>query len=467
MGKKRPNPQAVAFDDLYITHPHAAGIDVGASELWVAVPESHATPPIGCFGTYTPDLHALAQWLLASGVDTVALESTGLYWLPLYEVLDAHGLEVYVVNGQHSKNVPGRKSDVADCQWLQKLHSYGLLRASFRPTETIAALRALVRQRQLLVEQSAMHIQHLQKALLQMNLRLTEVVSDISGLTGLRIIRAIVAGERDPQQLAALRDPKCARSATEIAAALSGHYRAEHLFALRQALEGYDFYQQQVAACDRELDAYYASLPDQPADPDARPPRARRSKRRKNQAHFDLARVLFAKIGVDLTAIEGIDALTVQTVIAEIGLDMTRWPTVKHFTSWLALSPHHRTSGGKRLSSRTKKTANRAATALRLAAQSLARSQSALGAFYRRIRAKHGPPKAVTATAHKLARIIYAMLQTRRPYHAQSALDYEQQHEQRLRRSLDRKAKRLGLQLVPLGATLSDATQQASSPLVS
>ncbi len=459
-------PKPAPFAELTVTHPHAAGLDIGASEIWAAVPPGRDPQAVRAFGTFTRDLHALADWLVACQVDTVAMESTGLYWLPLYEILEARGLAVYLVNAQHSKNVPGRKSDVADCQWLQKLHSYGLLRASFRPPEAIAALRALVRQRELLVQSRAAHIQHMQKALLQMNLLLTPVVSDISGQTGLRIIRAILAGERDPHTLAQLRDPKCAKSEAEIAAALTGHYRAEHLFALRQAVEAFDFYHQQIAAGDRELEAYYATLPDQPPGPDVPPPAPRRTTPRKNQPHFDLRSVLFQKVGVDLTAIDGIDALSAQTIIAEIGLDMSRWPTVKHFTSWLGWAPHTDTSGGKRLRSRTKKSANRAATALRVAAQSLARSQSALGAFYRRIRAKHGAPKAVTATAHKLARIIYAMLQDRQPYHDMGASYYEQQYEERVLRNLKRKAARLGLQLVPL-ASPADPPLATGEPLVS
>jgi hypothetical protein len=301
MGKAKVRSQPVAFEQMSVTHPHAAGIDIGANELWVAVPPGRVPETVRCFGTFTTDLYALAEWLLTCQVDTVAMESTGLYWLPLYEVLEARGLEVYLVNGQHSKHVPGRKSDVADCQWLQKLHSYGLLRASFRPLEAIATLRALVRQREGVVQSRAAHIQHMQKALLQMNLRLTEVVSDISGKTGLRIIRAILDGERNPQALAQLRDPKCARSEADIAAALTGHYRTEHLFALRQAVEAFDFYQQQLAACDNELAAHYATLPDQPSDPDTPPPAPRRTTPRKNQPTFDLTSLLFQKVGVDLT----------------------------------------------------------------------------------------------------------------------------------------------------------------------
>ena len=447
--QKRISVKTTDVEGMPIVHPQAAGIDIGATELWVAVPPTREGPTVRCFGPYTRDLEALAEWLLACQVDTVAMESTGLYWLPLYEVLEARGLEVYLVNGAHSKNVPGRKSDIADCQWLRKLHSCGLLRASFRPTAEIASLRALVRQREVVVQSRAMHIQHMQKALLQMNVRLTEVVSDIAGLTGLRIIRAILDGQHDPVQLAQLRDPKCAKSEAEIAAALEGSYRREHLFALRQALEAFDFYQGQLVACDGELAAHYAILPDVTPDPSIPPPRPRRTKPRKNQPTFALVDYLFAKVGVDLTAVDGIDALSAQTIVAEVGLDMSRWPTVKHFTSWLGLSPHNDVSGGKRLRSRTRKTANRAATTFRVAAQSLARSQSALGAFYRRLRAKHGAPKAVTATAHKLARIVYTMLKERKPYQDLGADYYEHKQRERALRALERRARSLGMELVP------------------
>jgi hypothetical protein len=338
---------------------------------------------------------------------------------------------------------------VRDCQWIQQLHSYGLLRGSFRPAAEICALRALVRQRENLVHCRAAHIQHMQKALHLMNVQLTQVVSDITGLTGLSIIRAMVAGERDPLVLARLRQATCAKSEAEIAKALAGNYQTEHLFALRQALQAYDFYQQQKD-CDREIEACYAILP--PATPGEAtlPALSKRPKAGKNQPRFDLASALYQTVGVDLTAIEGIDALTAQVVLSEIGLDMSRWPTVKHFTSWLGLAPHNEKSGGKVLRSHTKRTTNRANTALRIAAQTLARSQCALGAFYRRIRAKHGAAIAITATAHKLARVIYVMLKERKSYQAPDPTAYDQQYQARTLRNLKRKAAQFGMRLLPL-----------------
>lgn len=456
-----------ASHEISRVNANAAGLDVGASELYAAVPPGRDEQTVRAFGTFTVDLHQLADWLLACGIETVAMESTGIYWIPLYDILEACGMEVCLVNAHHLKNVPGRKSDVNDCQWIQQLHSYGLLRASFRPPADICALRALVRHRETLVQVRAAHIQHMQKALHLMNVQLPQVVSDITGVTGMNIIRAIVAGERDPHVLAQLRNGKCAKSEAEIAKALEGSYAPEHLFALRQALEAFDFYGRQIDACDAEIEAQYDALP--PADPgaDTQPPAPRTQKRRKNQANFDLSSSLFQAVGVDLTAIDGIDALTAQTLISEIGLEMDRWPTVKHFTSWLGLSPQREVSGGKLLRSRTRKTNNRANTALRIAAQTLARSQSALGAFYRSIRARHGAPKAVTATAHKLARIVYAMLKQRTPYRDPGANHFEQLHKERTLRNLQRRAKQLGMQLVPVATAPVDPPVPALHSLVS
>lgn len=428
---------------------NAAGLDIGADEIYVAVPQGRDAESVRAFPTFTVDLHRLAKWLQACGIDTVAMESTGVYWIPVYEILEAAGFEVYLVNARHAKNVPGRKTDVLDCQWIQQLHTYGLLSASFRPAEEISALRSLVRHRENLIRYRSAHIQHMQKALQQMNVLLTRVVSDITGVTGLRIMRAIVAGERDPRTLAAMRQPQCAKSEKEIAKALHGNYKPEHLFALAQALEAYDFYDHQLRVCDRKIEDHYTSLPAAPLGEKAEPPKRKSRKPRKNQAHFDLATVIFHTVGVDLTAIDGIDALTAQTIISEIGLDMSRWPTVKHFASWLGVAPNNEKSGGRILRNNTRKTNNRANTALRIAAQSLARSQSALGAFYRRIRARHGAPIAVTATAHKLARIIYFMLKERQPYVDPGATYYEQQYQERLFRNLRRKAAQFGMQLVP------------------
>jgi transposase len=447
--KKKPPVDVIPVDTLKQLNLNAAGLDIGAEEIYACVPADRDEQSVQVFGTFTADLHALANWLEACHIETVAMESTGVYWIPVYEILEERGFEVYLVNARHLKNVPGRKTDVLDCQWLQQLHTYGLLRASFRPPEEICALRALVRHRSNLIRYRAAHIQHMQKALQMMNIKLTQVVSDITGVTGLSIIRAIVAGERDPQVLARLRHRNCARSEAEIAKALEGNYKMEHLFVLKQALAQYDFYQQQLQECDAEIEALYATLPSSD-DPVSPPPKARRGKPRKNQAHFDLATTLYRMVGVDLTAVDGLDALLVQEILSETGVDMSPWRTVKHFTSWLCLSPYTEKTGGKVKRTGSKKTQNRATTAFRIAAQSLSRSQSALGAYYRRMRAKHGPAKANKATAHKLARIVYRMLKYREAYVDPGEAYYEQQYRERTLRSLKRRAAKLGMQLVPV-----------------
>jgi len=452
--------------ELELLNLNAAGLDIGAEEIFACVPADRDETSIRAFGTYTVDLHSLADWLESCDIETVAMESTGIYWIPVYDILEQRGFAVLLVNARHLKNVPGRKSDVSDCEWIQQLHTYGLLRSSFRPDEEICALRALVRHRQGLIESRSQQIQLMQKALEQMNVKLTQAVSDITGVTGLLIIRAILNGERNPIELAKLRNVKCKKSEEEIAKALEGNYKLEHLFALRQALEAYDFYHRQIQACDNEIKEQYSSMPPTPPGDDTSPP-APRGKPRKNQAHFDLAASLYRTIGVDLTSIDGIHALTAQTIIAEVGLDMSRWPTVKHFTSWLGLSPQNEISGGKVLRSRTKRTKNRANTALRIAAQSLHHSNSALGGFYRRMRAKHGPAKAITATAHKLARIIYFMLRDRTPYHDPGPEFYEQQFQQRVIRNLKRRAKRLGFELISSDNSVSNNNLAVLSACVS
>lgn len=454
MTKRKKSSVSVAdLDVLEQINLDAAGLDIGAEEIYACVPVGRDESSVRIFPTFTVDLHALSDWLAACRIQTVAMESTGIYWIPAYEILEARGFAVYLVNARHVKNVPGRKTDILDCQWIQQLHTYGLLRASFRPPEEICALRAMARHRDNLIRYRSAHIQHMQKALELMNVKLTQVVSDITGVTGMSIIRALVAGERDPHTLARFRQSGCKKSEEQIAKALQGNYKPEHLFVLKQALAQYDFYQQQIQECDVEMEAMYASLP--PSDPEEQvspPPKPKRGKPRKNQAHFDLATSLYETVGVDLTAVDGLDALTVQSIITEIGIDVSPWPTVKHFASWLCLAPHNDKSGGKVLRRRTKKTQNRANLAFRLAAQSVGRSQSALGAFYRRMKARHGPAKATTATAHKLARIVYFMLKNRTAYCDPGVTYYEQQYRHRTIRNLKRKAATLGLQLVPMPA---------------
>jgi transposase len=450
--QNRRSPQVAVTPTLRRHNPAAAGLDIGAEEIWACVPAERDAQPVRAFGTFTPDLLALADWLGHCEVTSVAMESTGVYWIPIYEVLEARGLEVYLVNARHLKHVPGRKSDVHDCQWIQQLHSYGLLTASFRPAEDMRVLRAYLRQRAMLVEHRAGHIQHMQKALQQMNVQLTQVLSDISGTTGVLIIRAIVAGERDPQVLARLRHGRCQRSEAEIAQALSGHYRPEHVFALKQALALYDFYTAQVQECDTYIEQHYAAIkptydeqtPPPPLGPDPKP-----NSHAKNAPAFDVRACLYRILGVDLTATDGLEASSAQVLVSEIGTEMSKWPTEKHFASWLGLAPHNDISGGKVLRSKPLKGNRRAAQALRLAAQTLGRTPTALGSYYRRMRARKGPTQAITATAHKLARMLYHVLKHRTPYQPQSQETYEHHLRQRAIRHLKQSAARLGFTLVP------------------
>jgi transposase len=445
----RAKSQVRAWEGLKVIHPHAAGLDIGSEEIWAAVAPERSAEPVRKFGTFTPDLQALADWLIACDVDTVALESTGVYWIPVYEILEARGLQVYVVNARHVKNVPGRKSDIQDCQWLQGLHSVGLLRGSFRPEGEIVALRAYLRHRAGLIAHRAAHIQHMQKALAQMNVQLTQAVKDITGVTGLAIIRAIVAGERDPKQLATLRQPGVKKTEAEIVKALTGNYRPEHLFALQQALALYDFYTAQLAACDTEIERQFANLkPISDALPPL-PPSAKRDSHSKNGPSYDARSYLYRLTGVDLVAISGLNESTVQTIISEVGTDLKAFPTEKHFCSWLGLAPHNDISGGKRLRSRTLKTNNRAGQAFRMAAQSVAKSPaSAFGAFYRRMKARLGSKQAIVATAHKIARAFYHMLKHRTPFHDLGGDEYERRARERELKNLEKRAARLGCSVV-------------------
>ena len=427
---------------------NAAAIDIGATSHFVAVPEGRDTVSVREFATFTADLHRLVDWLTQCGVDTVVMESTGVYWIPVFELLEQRGFKVLLVDARHVKNVSGRKSDVLDCQWLQQLHTYGLLQGAFRPDDQIVVLRSYLRQRAMLVRYAAIHIQHMQKALQQMNLLLAQVVADITGVTGMTIIRAILDGEHDPQVLAQHRDHRCKHSVEVIAKSLEGNYREEHLFALAQAVTLYDTYQAQIAACDQRIQAYLASL-ERATEEAPPPPPKRRSKPKGNQPQFDARTAVYQLTGVDLTRIDGIEAATALTLIGEIGTDMSRWKSANHFVSWLGLCPNTKVSGGRVLTSKTKPSANRAAAALRLAAGSLYHSQSALGAYYRRMQAKFGAPKAITATAHKLARIVYSMLKHGSEYVDAGQDYYERQYKERVVRSLQQRAKALGFELKP------------------
>ena len=427
---------------------NAAGIDVGASSHFVAVPADRTEQPVQEFEAFTADLYRLAGWLAECGVKTVAMESTGVYWIPLFGVLEERGFEVMLVDPRRIKNVPGRKTDVLDCQWLQQLHTYGLLSGAFRPEDEIRRLRSYLRQRAMLVEYASQHIQHMQKALTQMNVKLQHVIRDITGKTGMAIVEAIVNGERDPRKLARLRDPRIKADEKTIARSLQGHWRAEHVFELTQALELYRVYQGRIAECDHEIEAQLERFEDRS---DGEPPEANGKKRnQKNAPRFDAQGHLYRMTGADLTRIDGVDAYTALKVISETGIDMTRWQSAKHFASWLGVSPNNRVTGGKVISSRTKPSANRAAKALRLSANALHRSDSALGAFLRRKKSHLGAPKAITATAHKLARIIYAMLRYGQQYVDAGSEYYEHQYHQRALHTARRRAAQLGYHLVPI-----------------
>jgi transposase len=429
---------------LTITHPNAAGIDIGSAFHYVAVPPERDDHPVREFPSFTADLHALADWLSACGVDTVAMESTGVYWIPLFELLESRGFTVLLVNARHVKNVSGRKSDVLDCQWLQQLMTYGLLSGAFRPADAVCVLRSLWRQRGMLLRDQGRHVQHMQKALTQMNIQLANVISDVAGETGQKILRAIVAGERNGEVLAAMKNVRIRASTEDIARSLQGNWRVEHLFALRQALAMFDFVGVQLGECDREIAQQLHDL----RVHDGEPARGKHRSRPRNAPKFDLRTQLFQMCGVDLTRIDGIDVTTALAVISETGADMSRFATAGHFASWLGLCPGTRITGGKIMSGKTKRVANRAAQALRLAAAALRSSQSALGAYFRRMCSRMDKPKAITAAAHKLARLIYTMLTKGEQYTDQGQEYFEERYRERVLHHLAKRAEQMGMRIV-------------------
>jgi transposase len=449
-----------AGEDLTVTHRHAAGIDVHSREHFVAVAaedvpagfvnaDSKLPTGVRKFGANTGDLEALAAWLKDCGVTTVAMESTGVYWIPLYDLLASQGFEVLLVDPRQTKHAPGRpKSDVLDCQWIRRLHSYGLLTASFRPADEIVRWRGFQRQREMLIRYAAQHVQHLQKVLEEMNVKLTEVVSDVVGVTGMKIIKAIVRGERDPLNLAKHRHEACKATEAEIASALYGNWREELLFALKQALRLYEFYQEQLRECDGEIEACLRGMTDK-SQGKPLPPSVRKRKPEKNEVRFGARALLFRMAGVDLTVLEGISETTALVILSEIGTDLGQFAHEKNFVSWLGLCPQHRGSAGKIFKRRTRRGANRAARALRMAAQGCHHAKNALGAFYRRIQARAGGPKAIVATARKIAERVYRLLKYGQEYVRQSQEAYEQAYQQRLVKSLAAKAAHLGYKLVP------------------
>jgi transposase len=449
MGSGKKKTMKIRFHEgLRQMRTSAAGIDVGASEIWVDVGVENDPEPVRQFETFTADLNGMAEWLKSCGIETVAMESTGVYWIPVCQILEDKGIEVVLVNAAYAKNVSGRKSDVLDCQWIRTLHCYGLLAASFRPARDIGVLRAYMRHRQVLIEYAAAHVQHMQKAMTQMNLQLQHVISDITGLTGMKIMRAIVNGERDPQNLAALKHEQTRADAATIAKALEGDYRKEHLFVLKQCLESFDNYQKQIADCHQQIAGHLKSL-EPKATPEALQPARAAKRKRRNQPEFNVREEAFRISGVDLTQIDSINESVALGLIAEIGVNMSPWRTEKHFASWLTLCPNNKISGGKVLQRSTRKSASRARDILRLCAQSLIRSRSALGAFCRRMCGRLGPPKGIIATAHKLALLVYRMLKFGRSYVDIGQDRYDEKYKERTLKHLARKAKDFGFQLVP------------------
>lgn len=442
--KKTPKQPVSINHPWSVLHPDAAGLDLGSREHWVAVPPDRDPQPVRRFGTTTPDLAALADWLKACRVTGVAMEATGVYWIPVFQYLEGRGLAVLLVNARQLKNVSGRKSDVLDCQWIQRLHTYGLLGGSFRPADPYCVVRSYLRYRDELVAARSVQIQHMQKALLQMNLQLHHVLSDLRGESGLAILGAILQGERDPVKLAALAHRRVRSSREQIARALVGDYRAEHLFVLRTAYELYHSYEAKIAACDEALATELARLPDR-VPPQARPLPAKAPGKKLDET---LRQGLYRKLGVDLTAIEGVGTTVALTVLTELGPELGAFPSEKHFSSWLGLCPDHRISGGKILSRHTRRVVNRLSDVLRLAATTLEHSASALGAYYRRMKAKLGAAQGITATAHKLARIIYRMLKHGEEYVRQGLQEYQKKHQERRLQSLRRAAAALGMQLI-------------------
>lgn len=441
-------------DGWQLVNGHAAGVDIGSREHWACVPTQPGQKNVRSFGTFTEDLEAMADWFEQCGVTNVAMEATGVYWIPLFQMLERRGLRVVLVNARQTKHVAGRKSDVQDCQWIQRLQTYGLLQGSFRPEDPYCVLRSYLRYRDELVCARSTQCQHMQKALQQMNIQLGQVLSDITGVSGLAIIKGILDGERDPAKLAEMVDRRVRASPATIQKALYGDYRKEHLFVLKSAFEIYHAYEEKIAACDEQIIAEITQLPEK-ADLKLKPLPARKQGRpahKDKMLEVDLREWLYRKLGADITAIEGIGVMTGLVFLTEVGPDLTRFPSEKHFASWLGLCPDNRISGGKVLSSHTRKVINRLSDILRVAATSLERSQSAMGGYYRRMKAKLGEAEAITATAHKLARLIYRLIKHGEAYVAKGVDDYEKKYQERKLLGITKTAKIMGFQLIPIAA---------------
>ena len=454
--QRRETMRKIQSEDLSleVIHPDAAGIDIGNESHYAAVPPSRDSQPVRCFGCTTAELKAMAAWLQQCRIRTVAMQSTGVYWVGVYDILEQAGLEVYLVNARDTKNLPGHKSDVQESQWLMKLHTYGLLRNSFRPSQKIRTMRTYWRQRNDLVQSASRHILRVQKALTQMNVQLANVLSDISGVTGQAIIKAILAGERNPHKLAEFRDPRVQASEEEIAHYLEGNWQPDLLFVLKQEQDGYEFCQQQMAECDRQLAQYLQQREDRsqgaPLPEEKR--KGRLKKKSGNKPQFDLRTGLFRMSGTDLTRIDGIDVMTATTVISEAGYDMSKWQTENHFVSWLRLCPDNRISGNKVIGKGRLPTHNPISIALKIAATTLRQSQTYLGAQFRRLRTKLGAPVAIKAMAAKLARLVYRMLRYRMKYVDQGAAVYELKHRELQVQQLKSKAAKLGYKVTLLPA---------------
>jgi transposase len=452
-GRKR---KGMCLEDRPILEPNAAGIDIGAREIFVAVPPDRDEHPVRVFSTFTEDLQKMAKWLVSCGITTAAMESTGVYWIPPYDVLEQHGVKPCLVNARGMKNVPGRRTDWHECQWLQFLHSVGLLRAAFRPEGDICAVRCLLRHRTELVEMTSQHIQHMHKALTQMNVQIQHVISDITGLTGLAIVDRIIEGERDPAVLAKLRDPRIKASEETIRKSLEGNWRAEHVFTLKQSRKSYRHYQEQIAVCEEEIEKLLVAFPPR-VDPEQRPlppDRKRKQRRRKKKnanpkTGFDLRTESYKLFGVDLTQIPGLMAI-ILTLFSEVGRDMSRWPTAGHFVSWLALCPDNDISGGRVLWRGMRRVRNRAGHLFRLAASSLHHDETPLGDYLRRMKSKLGPAAATTATAHKIAVIFYTMVKKQVEYDGTIWAQRDAERAKRFEAKLKRQAHQLGYKLIPI-----------------
>jgi transposase len=436
---------------LEVVHPDAAGIDIGNESHYVAVPPIRDSESVRRFGCTTAELKEMADWLKQCGIRTVAMQSTGVYWIAVYDILEEVGLEVYLTNARETKNLPGRKSDVQESQWLMKLHTYGLLRNSFRPSQEIRVLRTYWRQRNDLVRAAGRHIQRIQKAMTQMNIQLANVLSDVSGMTGQAIIKAILGGERDPQKLAEFRDARVKASKEEIARSLEGHWQEDLLFVLRQEQNGYEFCQKQMAECDQRIEQYLQQKEDRSAGaslPEEKRKERLRKKKKGNTPQFDLRTELFRMAGADLTQIDGVDVMTAMTILSEVGWDMSKWKTEHHFVSWLRLCPDNKISGDKIIGKGRLPTTNRATSALRMAASTLRVSNTYLGAQFRRLRTKLGAPIAIKAMAAKLARLVYRVLRYGMPFVDKGAEFYEAQHRTQQIKYLKWRAAKMGLQII-------------------